>query len=274
MKTDYRNLRKIASDIRIKTLELLYEAGSGHLGSCMSVIETLVSLYFSGLFKYNSQKPESEDRDYFLLSNGHACPAFYVLLAKASYFPESKLDNSLFKLNTGLEGHPVRGSLPGIEISSGSLGMGLSVGEGIALGLKLKKKENKVVVMMSDGEQQEGSTWEAVMAASHYKLNNLIAIIDRNGIQIGGRIKDNMKIEPLAKKYQSFGWKVIKVNGHNFNKLILSLKKAFKAKKPTLIIAKTIPAKGVYKLEGRKDTHHPHLSEDIYKKSIKRLKND
>jgi len=273
-KKEMEKLRKITRQIRINTLRMLYEAGTGHLGSAMSTLELVTALYFGGVLKYNSKKPDWEDRDYFLLSNGHACPSFYAVLAHAGYFPLSKLKNSLFKLGTGLEGHPVRGSLAGIEISSGSLGHGLSVGLGIALGVRSKKKNNKVVVMMSDGEQQEGSVWEAAMAANHYQTGNLIAVIDRNGIQIAGDTEKNIKLEPLDKKYQSFGWQVIKINGHDFSQIIPAFKQAFankKPAKPTVIIAKTIPANGVFSLEGREDTHHPHLTEEIYKKTLEKL---
>mgnify|MGYP001101554634 CR=1 FL=1 len=266
--TGIKRLEKIAKKIRLDTLKMLYEAETGHLGGAMSSLELLTALYFYPILKFNPKKPDWENRDYFLLSHGHVCPSFYAVLAHAGFFPLSKLKNNLFKLDTGLEGHPIKGSLSGIEISSGSLGMGLSVGLGIALGLRMKKRDNKVVVMMSDGEQQEGSTWEAVMAVNHYQVANLIAIIDRNGIQIAGNTEKNIKLEPLDKKYQSFGWEVIKIDGHDFNQIISAFEKAMQNKKPTVIIAKTIPAKGVYSLEGREDTHHPLLTEEIYKKTL------
>jgi len=266
-------LEKISREVRKKTLKLLLEAGTGHLGSAMSTLELLVALYFGKFLNYKSVQPDWQDKDYFLLSNGHACPTLYVILARAGYFPAKRLKDSLFKLNSGLEGHPVRGTLPGIEISSGSLGMGLSVGLGIALGLELKKKKNKVVVMMSDGEQQEGSTWEAVMAAGHYQPANLIAVVDRNGIQIAGKTEENIKLEPLAEKYRAFGWQTIEINGHDFKEIIPAFKKAWKNKKPTVIIAQTVPAKGVWSLEGKENTHHPHLTKEIYEKSLKKINN-
>lgn len=271
-KKETGKLKKIARQIRIDVLKMLYEAEAGHLGSAMSTLELLVALYFGRVLKYDPNKPDWEDRDYFLLSNGHACPSLYAVLAHAGYFSLTKLKNNLFSLNTGLEGHPVRGALPGLEISSGSLGMGLSVGLGIALGLRLKKRKNKIIVMMSDGEQQEGSVWEAVMAANHYQANNLIGIIDRNGIQIAGDTEKNIKLEPLDRKYESFGWSAIRINGHNFTEILIAFKKAFINKKPTVIIAETIPARGVYSLEGREDTHHPHLTQEIYKKTLEKLR--
>jgi len=264
-----QELEKIAKQIRLRTLKMLFKAGSGHLASSMSVIEILTALYFGKILKYQPQKPNWEGRDYFLLSNGHACPAFYAVLAKAGYFPEDKLENGLFQLGTGLQGHPVKKSLPGIEISSGSLGMGLSVAIGIALGLRLKNKKNQVIVMMSDGEQQEGSTWEAVMAGAHFQLGRLIAVIDRNGIQIAGKTEENMKLKSLKDKYRSFGWKTITINGHNFRQILKAFKKAERSKKPTVIISNTIPAKGVWSWEGRDDSHHPYLSEKTYQRSLK-----
>lgn len=270
--TKSKNLKQFAKKIRKEALEMIYRAGSGHLGSAMSTVELLTVLYFANILKYKADNPNWEDRDYFLLSNGHACPTYYAVLAQAGFFSKTKLKNNYFKLNSGLESHPVRDSLPGIETSSGSLGMGLSVGVGIALALRLAKKKNHVFVMMSDGEQQEGSVWEAVMAASHYRLNNLTAIIDRNGIQIAGKTKHNMGLEPLAKKYQSFNWDVVKINGHNLKQIKKAFKKAKKTKTPTVIIAKTIPAKGVYSLEGKEHVHHPVINEKQYQKSIKKLK--
>lgn len=271
-KAEVPELERIAKKVRLNALEMIYEAGTGHLGSAMSTVELLTSLYFGGVLKFDPKNPDWSERDYFLLSNGHACPAFYAVLARAGYFSLTKLKNSLFKLGTGLEGHPIKKSLPGIEISSGSLGMGLAVGLGVALGLRLEKKKNRVIVMMSDGEQQEGSVWEAVMAINHYQLNNLVAIIDRNGIQIAGRTEDNIKLEPLAKKYQSFGWQVIKIDGHNFSQILVAFDQAWQNQKPTVIIAKTIPAKGVYHLEGREDTHHPKLTQEIYQKTLEKFK--
>jgi len=263
------DLKNLTAQIRKDILKILYEQG-GHLGSSMSTLEVIISLYFNDILKFDPKNPKDPKRDYFLLSNGHACPALYAVLAYRGFFPKSKISDWL-KINTGLEGHPVKGTLPGIEISSGSLGMGLGVGLGIALGLKMKNKKNQVIVMMSDGEQQEGSTWEAVMASNHYKADNLTAVIDYNKIQINGLIKNNMKLEPLAKKYQSFGWKTIEINGHDFTQIKTAFTRAFKSSKPTAIISNTIPAKGVYKLEGRKDTHHPKISKKVFQKSIELL---
>jgi transketolase len=264
-----KTLVNTAKAIRQKTLSLLYNVGSGHLASSMSIVEIITYLYFGGGLQYRASQPDWKDRDYFILSNGHACPSFYVALGKAGYFSLDKIQKDLFALNSGFEGHPVRKVLPGIEISSGSLGMGLSVGVGIALGLKQQKRTNRVVVMVSDAEQQEGAVWEAVMAASHYRLNNLTLVVDNNGIQIGGLIKDNLNIEPMAEKYLSFGWNIKQINGHDFSEIKNGFDLSFSSQdRPTVIIAKTIPAKGVYKWEGNSDTHHKKLTKEIYKKSV------
>lgn len=269
-KAEIKRLEKIAKQIRLEVLEMIYTAGSGHLGSSFSTLEVLIALYFGNLLKFDAKKPNWPKRDYFLLSNGHACPSFYAVLAHNGFFPVNKLKN-LRKLDSGLEGHPKKGSLPGIEASSGSLGMGLSQGVGIALGLRLDKKKSYVVVMMSDGEQDEGSTWEAVMAASHFKLNNLTAVIDRNQIQIGGFTEEQMALEPLVKKYLSFNWQVLEIDGHDFTQIVPAFKKAFLSKRPTAIISNTKSCKGLSFIEGKADTHHPHVDEYFYQKALKEL---
>jgi len=269
---DIKKLIKIAKHIRLEVLEMIYQAGSGHLGSSYSTVEMLVALYSGGILTFDPQNPNWDKRDYFLLSNGHACPALYAVLADNEFFSSDRLKN-LRRFDSGLEGHPKKNTLPGIEISSGSLGMGLSQAVGIALGLRLDHKDNQVMVMMSDGEQDEGSTWEAAMAAGHFKLNNLIAIIDRNGTQIGGFTEDQMGLEPLIDKYLSFNWHVIKINGHDFNSIFNGFKKAFDLKGPKLIISRTQGCKGLSFMEGRPDVHRPQVDDDFYQKAIKELKN-
>lgn len=270
--SEIAKLQKIAKEIRIKVLEMIHMAGSGHLGSSFSVIEVLVALYFSGILKYDPKNPNWELRDYFLLSNGHACPTLYAILAKAGYFPETKL-NHLRELNSGLEGHPKFGLLAGIEISSGSLGMGLSQGIGLALGLRLNKADNKVIVLTSDGEHDEGNVWEAVMSASHFKLNNLIAVVDRNGTQIGGFTEKQMALEPLAKKYLSFNWNVLEINGHDFRQIITAFSKAYQMSGPTVIISHTKGCKGLSFMEGKPNVHNPEITQDFYEKALKELNN-
>ncbi len=272
MNSNYINLKKIAVKTRIKVLKSIYKAESGHLGSSFSTMEMLVALYFGNILNLDPSNPKAEDRDYFLLSNGHACPALYAILAQKGYFPTGKIED-LRKMDSGLEGHPRKNRLEGIEISSGSLGMGLSQGIGIALGIRQKNLNNRVVVMMSDGEQQEGSTWEAVMAASYFKLNNLTAIIDRNGVQIGGFTKNQMQISPLKEKYESFGWNVKEVDGHDFSQIIPVLKTTLNNKRgPSVIISRTLPCKDISFLEKRSDVHHPHVDEKLYSEALKELR--
>ncbi len=263
------SLEKQARQARITILNMIYKAG-GHLGSSFSTLEMLLALYSGKILNFDSQNPNWQDRDYFLLSNGHACPAFYTVLALNGFFSEDKL-KTLRQLN-GLQGHPKKGTLPGIETSSGSLGMGLSQGLGIALGLKQDKKNNKVVVMMSDGEQDEGSVWEAVMAAAHFQVSNLIAIIDKNNTQIGGFTSQQMNLEPLAEKYLSFNWHVIKVDGHNFSSIFKGFARAKSLEGPKVIISQTLGCKGLSFMEGRPDVHHPNVDEVFYKKALTELK--
>lgn len=204
-----KELRILANDIRIDIIKMLAKAGSGHAGGSLSVTDILVALYFGGVLNYDSKRPNWKERDRFVLSNGHVCPALYAVLARAGYFSRAKL-STLRKINSDLQGHPDRTSLPGIETSAASLGQGIGVACGLAAAGKMDKANYKVICLTSDGEHQEGSTWEAVNFASHYKLDNLINIIDRNRCQISGCTEDVMHVDPLAKKYQDFGWKVFR----------------------------------------------------------------
>lgn len=246
----------LARRLRAAAMAALHRAQSGHPGSTLSTMDMLVALYFGGILAKN---------DRFLLSNGHACPALYVVLAEAGFFPTSELQK-LRQLGAGAQGHPHRGSLPGVEISAGSLGQGLSVGIGLAYAHKLQKKKQRVYVMMSDGEQEEGSTWEAVMLAPKLKLDNLIAIIDKNLFQIDGATRDVMPaLDPLADKYRAFNWDVIEVDGHD----IADILKAFKKIKngPTVIISHTIRGKGVSFMEGSTHWHAGAISDEQYQQA-------
>jgi transketolase len=257
--------------LRRRAIEILFAAQSGHPGSSLSTMDFLVALFWGDLLKYDPQKPQAANRDFFLLSNGHACPALYVVLAEAGFFAPSEL-TGLRQLGAGAQGHPHRGSLPGIEISSGSLGQGLSVGIGLAYALKLKRKRNKVVVLMSDGEQEEGSTWEAIMCAPKYELNNLIAIVDKNQFQIDGATKDIMPhLDPLAKKYKAFGWQVQEIDGHNSEMIVTAFKKAKRARRPSVIISHTIRGKGVSFMEGSTHWHAGAISREQYDQAMKEL---
>jgi len=264
-KASIKKFKIKAKQIRRSTIKLLYKAQSGHPGSALSIVDLIVPLYFGDFFKHNPKNPTWEDRDYFLLSNGHAVPGLYALLAHAGYFDVNKLTD-LRQINSLLHGHPKKDTFPGIEVSSGSLGQNLAVGLGIALGLKLKKQTSKVYVMTSDGEQQEGSTWEAVMYASKLKLNNLVAIVDKNQCQINGYTKDIMpSLDTLKDKYQSFGWDVSVIDGHNYSEILAAFKLALKANRPFAIIANTKIGKGVSYMEGDYHWHHGVLDEKMLK---------
>jgi len=267
-KKSFDELALIAKKLRLVVIDALYEAGSGHPGSSLSVMDLLVTLYFGGFLKYDPKNSQWEERDLFLLSNGHAVPALYAILAEAGYFDFNEL-NGLRKLGRGAQGHPKRDSLPGIEISSGSLGQGLSVGIGLALAAQLKKTGQKVFVMMSDGEQQEGSTWEAVMLAPKLKLDNLTAIIDKNKMQIDGTTQEVMpNLDPLVEKYLAFGWEVKEVNGHNIKEIIGALS-AKNKNGPRVIVANTLRGKGVSFMEGSKHWHAGKITPDQYEQAKK-----
>ncbi|MBI3109790.1 transketolase [Candidatus Daviesbacteria bacterium] len=241
---DIQRLETKANLIRQDIIKMLLEAGSGHSAGPLGMADIFTALYFNVL-NHNPKKPDWEERDRLVLSNGHICPVLYASLAHAGYFPVSEL-SSLRKLGTRLQGHPHRGDLPGIETTSGPLGSGLSQACGMALAGLMDKKKWWVYCLTSDGEHDAGNTWEAVMFAGKNKLNNLTVIIDRNNIQIDGFTENIMPLEPLKEKYEAFGWHVLEIDGHNFEEIIDSCNEA-KAifNKPVVIIAHTIPGKGV-----------------------------
>lgn len=252
--TNLKQLHLIANSIREDVINMLYEAKSGHSAGSLGLADVFTALYFNVLY-HDPQNPEWEGRDRLVLSNGHVCPVLYASLAHAGYFPKSEL-MTLRKLGSPLQGHPHRGSLPGIETSSGPLAQGLSQAVGMAIVSKTEKKKWRVFCVMSDGEHQEGQTWEAAMLAAKYKLGNLTVIIDRNNIQIDGFTEEIMPLEPFAEKYKSFGWHVIEIDGHNISKIIEACEES-KAiyEKPTVIIAHTIPGKGIPFMEFLTEWH-------------------
>ncbi|MBI1833731.1 MAG: transketolase [Candidatus Andersenbacteria bacterium] len=264
-------LQDVARRLRFDAIDAIYRAQSGHPGSSLSTMEMLVALYIGGVLKHDPKNPQSDDRDYFLLSNGHACPGWYAVLAEAGYFPKNELQK-LRQLDAAAQGHPHRGSLPGVEISSGSLGQGLSVGIGIAAGLKLAGKTSHVYVMMSDGEQQEGSTWEAIMSAPKFGLTNLIAIVDKNKFQIDGATEDVMPgLDPLADKYRAFNWDVQEIDGHQFEEIFSALTKAQRADKPAVIISHTSRGKGVSFMENSDHWHAGAITDEQFATAKKDL---
>ncbi len=242
--TDIKKLKLIANTIRQDVIGMLVEAKSGHSAGSLGLADILTSLYFNVLY-HDPTTPNWQERDRLIISNGHICPVLYAAMANAGYFPKDEL-LTLRKLDSRLQGHPHRESLPGIENSSGPLGQGLSQAVGMALVARAEKKRWRVYCVMSDGEHNEGQLWEAVMLASKYKLGNLTGIIDRNNIQIDGFTEEVMPLEPLADKYRTFGWHVIEIDGHNIKKIIEACEES-KAiyEKPTVIIAHTVPGKGI-----------------------------
>ncbi len=265
-----KRLQKIASNVRCEILAMITHTGSGHPGGSLSAAEVVVALYFHKM-RHKPDNPKWDGRDRFVLSKGHACPLAYACLAEAGYFPKSELQN-LRKINSMLQGHPDMNKTPGIEASTGSLGQGLSIANGMALALRLDKKENRVYVLLGDGELQEGEVWEAAMFAAHNKLDNLTAIVDKNGLQIDGETKDIMNVEPIADKFKAFNWNVIEIDGHDFAQIINALEEAEKVKgKPTMIVADTVKGKDVSFMENVCDFHGKALNEEQLGKALKEL---
>jgi len=247
-------LKEKANLLRQDVIRMLAVATSGHPGGSLSSADILACLYFNEL-RHNPEDPEWEDRDRFILSKGHACPLLYSALARSGYFPPEELQ-TLRKINSRLQGHPDCKKTPGVEICTGSLGQGISVAVGMALAGKIDKKRYRVYVLLGDGEIEEGEVWEAAMSASHYKLDNLCAILDNNGLQIDGPIKEVMNPEPIIEKWRAFGWNTIEVNGHDIPQILHTFKKAKEVKgKPTIIIAHTIKGKGVSFMENVVEFH-------------------
>ena len=249
---------------------LTHKAKGGHLGSSFSAIDILTALYF-GVLKIDPKKSKDPNRDRFIMSKGHAAASAYVTLCEKGFFPKKVLD-SYHSDGTLLGGH-VNYLVPGVEFSTGSLGHGLSMAAGVALGAKLDKKKYKTYALLSDGECDEGSTWEAVLAAGHFKLDNLVAIVDYNKIQSFGRVKEVMDLEPFADKWRSFNWGVREVDGHNFKELIPALNSVpFKKNKPSVIIAHTVKGKGVSFMEDTMEWHYHTPNDEHLKKAMEELK--
>jgi len=247
-------LKEQARRIRVAIVKMLTEAGSGHTGGSLSSADIVAALYFYKM-KHKPSDPKWELRDRFILSKGHAAPLLYAALALTGYFDQNLL-KTLRKFNSPLQGHPSSKLLQGVEISTGSLGQGLSIANGIALGLKLSNIHSRVYCLLGDGEIQEGQVWEAAMTASHYLLDNICAIVDLNDLQIDGRCSEVMKIEPVAKKWEAFGWHVFEIDGHNMEQIVETLDGAEKIKiKPSVILARTIKGKGVSIFENKVEYH-------------------
>ncbi len=250
---------EIARKLRVHMIRMITEAKSGHPGGSLSLTEIVTAFYFK-LLKHDPKNPLWKERDRFVLSKGHGVPAVYAAMAVSGYFPESEL-LTLRKLGSPLQGHPDRFRLPGIEASTGSLGQGLSIAIGMAMGLRLDKIDSMVYCVMGDGEVQEGQVWEAALAAPMHKLDHLVGIIDWNKGQIDGQVAEVMNIEPIADKWKAFGWNVIEVDGHNIDAIISAVERAkanarARTGKPTMIVADTIKGKGVKFMEEGKNAWH------------------
>jgi len=247
-------LKETAKKLRRHIITMIATAGSGHPGGSLSAADIITALYFKVL-RHNPENPRWSDRDRFILSKGHAAPILYAALAETGYFPVAELA-TLRKLDSRLQGHADRNFTPGVEMSAGSLGMGLSFAIGVALAARLDSKAYRTYVLLSDGECQEGQTWEAALSAAHFKLDNLTTVVDYNGIQLSGLTCDIMNLEPFSRKWQAFGWHTIDIDGHDFDQILSAYQRAEKTKgKPTVIVARTVKGKGVSFMENNVAFH-------------------
>ena len=264
-------IQNIANRLRLEGVEMATAAGSGHPGGSLSSADLLATLYFR-IMNIDPADPYMEDRDRFVLSKGHAAPILYATLAERGYFPTDEL-KTLRQLGSRLQGHPAYREVPGIEVTTGSLGQGLSMACGMALAGKMDSKDYRVYCLMGDGELQEGQNWEAAMFAHRYGLNNLIGFVDRNRLQICGNTEEVMSLDPLPEKFRAFGWNVIIIDGHNIRQIIDACDKAARSKKnPTVIIMNTIKGKGVSFMENNVDFHGRSCKPDEYAKAVEELK--
>ncbi len=263
-------LKKIAKKLRRHVITMIATAGSGHPGGSLSAADIITALYFK-VMHHDPKNPNWQDRDRFVLSKGHAAPILYAALAECGYFPVEEL-LTLRKLNSRLQGHPDRNLTPGVEMSAGALGQGLSFGIGIALAGKLDSRNYRVYVLLGDGECDEGQIWEAAAAAAHFKVDNLVAIIDYNKQQLDGYCCDIMNLEPLADKWRAFGWEVLEIDGHDFQQILTAFDKAREVKgKPTAIIAHTVKGKGVSFMENNIEFHGKAPTPQEAERALKEL---
>jgi transketolase len=263
-------LEEMAKKLRRHVITMIATAGSGHPGGSLSAADIITALYFKVL-RHDPRNPQWSERDRFILSKGHAAPILYAALAEAGYFPVAELA-TLRKLDSRLQGHADRKFTPGVEMSAGSLGMGLSFAIGVALAARLDSKAYRTYVLLSDGECEEGQTWEAALSAAHFKLDNLTAIVDYNGIQLSGWIRDIMNLEPFTQKWQAFGWHTIDIAGHDFDQILPACQGAEKIKgKPTVIVARTIKGKGVSFMENNVAFHGKAPTREEAERALKGL---
>lgn len=266
-----------ANNMRKNIIKMLKEAGSGHPGGSLSAADIVASLYFGGVMNYSEADPQHPERDYFILSKGHAAPVLYAALAELGYVPEDEL-LTLRKLHSRLQGHPDSKKLPGVEVSTGSLGQGLSIAAGVALGVRIDQQRDggpkrRVFTLLGDGEIEEGQVWEAAMFAAHYHLDNLVAIVDNNNLQIDGDVRDVAGLDNISSKFKSFGWQTIEVDGHDVGAVVTALKTATLLDgSPVCIVAHTVKGKGVSFMENQAGWHGKAPNEEQAKEALAELK--
>ena len=267
---DKKDYQKIAAKIRIDVIRSVHNAGSGHPGGSLSAADIVTALYFKEM-NIDPADPKKKDRDKFILSKGHAAPVQYAALGERGYFPVEEMMN-LRKLGSIFQGHPNMHKVPGIEMSTGSLGQGISASVGMALANKMDGNPGRIYTLLGDGEIQEGLVWEASMSAAHYKLDNLCAILDWNGLQIDGKNDDVMTVRPVDKKFEAFGWNVIMIDGHDFDQIFDAFDKARSCKgKPTVIIAKTHKGRGVSFMEDNPGWHGKAPDDEQARQAVEEL---
>ena len=270
MAINYELLAQKAADIRVDIIREVHAAASGHPGGSLSASDIVTVLYFHEM-NIDPADPKKEDRDKFVLSKGHAAPVQYAAMAERGYFPKEEL-LTLRKLGSRLQGHPSMKMLPGIEMSTGSLGQGVGVAVGMAMANKLDGKDGRIYTLLGDGEIQEGLVWEAAMAAAHYNLDNLCAIVDWNGLQIDGKNEDVMNVKPIDEKFKAFGWNVIEIDGHNLEEIVEAFERARACKgRPTMILAKTHKGYGVSFMTDNAGWHGKAPSDDQAKQAVEEL---
>ena len=267
---DIKSLEKTAAEIRCGIIKAIHNAGSGHPGGSLSAADIVTALYFDEM-NVDPKDPKMKGRDKFILSKGHAGPVQYSALAVKGYYPMEDF-MTLRKLGSKFQGHPDMHKVPGIEMSTGSLGQGIAAAGGMALANKLDNDPGRIYVLLGDGEIQEGIVWEALMSAAHYKLDNMVAILDHNGLQIDGKNEDVMTVAPVVEKFQAFGWNVIQIDGHDFEQILDAFKQARACKgKPTMIVAETIKGKGVSFMENNAGWHGKAPDEEQTKQALAEL---
>lgn len=260
-----------ATEIRKEIVTMVHRANSGHVGGSLGATDLMVALYYA-IMNHRPEQPDWKDRDRFILSKGHCTPVIYAILADCGYFPKEDLE-TFRRPGSHLQGHPYQPKTPGIEACTGTLGLGISTGLGMALGARLRNQNHYYYILCGDGEIQEGQVWEAAMFANKYKLDNVIAFVDRNYLQTDGNSEDIMPLDPLAPKWESFGWKVFTIDGHNYNEIIETIGEAKKESQPVMIIANTTKGKGVSFMENEVSWHGTPPDQEAYENAIKELSN-